>query len=204
MFDIRTCNSLANSFRDKPLYFFLQCFCRARTLRVFGFGSVGILSSRGGLPEYTGNSTGNSPGRILACEMLVWNMTASPTDCDDFFQGCGWWCLPKLRRPPPFVQMSQLFTLSLLFSSLSSSSKWFINYDVIWYTIVLYNILEILHNTILYYTILLYTILYYYFVELRSSGMWCLRMWSLIIRPVHLLRVFLLRVLESNFPGDSL
>ena len=24
------------------------------------------------------------------------------------------------------------------------------------------------------------------------------------IRPVHLLRVFLLRVLESNFPGDSL
>ena len=25
-----------------------------------------------------------------------------------------------------------------------------------------------------------------------------------IIRPVHLLRVFLLRVLESNFPGDSL
>ena len=25
-----------------------------------------------------------------------------------------------------------------------------------------------------------------------------------IIRPVHLLRVFLLKVLESNFPGDSL
>ena len=25
-----------------------------------------------------------------------------------------------------------------------------------------------------------------------------------IYRPVHLLRVFLLRVLESNFPGDSL
>ena len=24
------------------------------------------------------------------------------------------------------------------------------------------------------------------------------------LRPVHLLRVFLLRVLESNFPGDSL
>ena len=24
------------------------------------------------------------------------------------------------------------------------------------------------------------------------------------VRPVHLLRVFLLRVLESNFPGDSL
>ena len=26
----------------------------------------------------------------------------------------------------------------------------------------------------------------------------------LLLRPVHLLRVFLLRVLESNFPGDSL
>ena len=26
----------------------------------------------------------------------------------------------------------------------------------------------------------------------------------LAVRPVHLLRVFLLRVLESNFPGDSL
>ena len=26
----------------------------------------------------------------------------------------------------------------------------------------------------------------------------------LTLRPVHLLRVFLLRVLESNFPGDSL
>ena len=27
---------------------------------------------------------------------------------------------------------------------------------------------------------------------------------SACLRPVHLLRVFLLRVLESNFPGDSL
>ena len=26
----------------------------------------------------------------------------------------------------------------------------------------------------------------------------------LVIRPVHLLRVFLLRILESNFPGDPL
>ena len=25
-----------------------------------------------------------------------------------------------------------------------------------------------------------------------------------VVRPVHLLRVFLLRVLESNFPGDPL
>ena len=25
-----------------------------------------------------------------------------------------------------------------------------------------------------------------------------------LVRPVHLLRVFLLRVLESNFPGDPL
>ena len=27
---------------------------------------------------------------------------------------------------------------------------------------------------------------------------------QMAVRPVHLLRVFLLRVLESNFPGDSL
>ena len=29
-------------------------------------------------------------------------------------------------------------------------------------------------------------------------------MFKTMLRPVHLLRVFLLRVLESNFPGDSL
>ena len=70
----------------------------------------------------------------------------------------------------------------------------------------------------LYYTILYYTILYYkllYTTKLDYAipptavlfvGIWDprLEVLDLELRPVHLLRVSLLRVLESNFPGDPL
>ena len=40
--------------------------------------------------------------------------------------------------------------------------------------------------------------------DIRQSSVRVDLSYSDTIRPVHLLRVFLLRVLESNFPGDPL
>ena len=55
--------------------------------------------------------------------------------------------------------------------------------------------------------IYIYTYMYMY-MHITSLSMYvCMYIYIYIysyIRPVHLLRVFLLRVLESNFMGDSL
>ena len=83
-------------------------------------------------------------------------------------------------------------------------------YTILYYTILYYTKL---YYTILYYTILYYTILYYTigdaclhsrFISIKRNVESTSLSTDCNIRPVHLLRVFLLIVLESNFPGDSL
>ena len=73
----------------------------------------------------------------------------------------------------------------------------------------MYSVLFICYYIMLYY-ILHYFILYYLMLDYQLPQLVavdeCPETGSsaALIRPVHLLRVSLLRVLESNFPGDSL
>ena len=62
----------------------------------------------------------------------------------------------------------------------------------------------VLWYMILYYIIMPYYVITYYVILLLLLLMVLLLLLLLLLHPVHLLRVSLLRVLESNFPGDSL